>query len=77
MIVEFEVESNPPVDKHTVHTLTSNENNMSGRFRIKDNSIYFSNVRKEEAGKYTISCKNANHAEGRASIGLSVKGMHL
>ena len=71
--VSFSVISEPPLGDDTKHTLSSsNAVRVSGRFTVKNDSIYFLNVRVSNSRVYTISCCNDDGEVGKGEIELVV-----
>ena len=71
--VSFSVISEPPLDDDTKHTLISSTGvRVTGRFTVKNDSIYFPNVCVSNSQVYTISCCNDDGEVGKAEIELVV-----
>ena len=72
--VDFEVSCDPPLIKKCEHSISKVEGCVRpDSIRVCGNTIYFKKVKREDAGKYTISCSNVV-GEGTRSICLNVKG---
>ena len=67
-IVHFTVES----AENAKHILTKDGKATTKRFIVKSNSVKFRNLRLEDSGIYTISCRNDDGLVGEDTIELDV-----
>ncbi len=73
LTLKFDVISDPPLVGDIRHTLTREGGGpASGRFRVKEDSIFFHDVTPDDSGTYVISCENDDGEVGTASFYLAV-----
>ena len=71
--VSFSVSSEPPLADDTKHTITTSEGGrVTRRFKIRNGSITFQNVRSKDSGIYIITCRNDDGEVGSGEIELEV-----
>ena len=64
--------SDPPLTKNTRHVVTAEKGGKVLRFKVQDNCITFRNVKTTDTGSYTISCRDANGLDVKATFALEI-----